>query len=734
VRVLSRRTGIDVKEIISSANPEELEFPIPSVDHADHVVYTALKGHVRLAADHLLHKEMIGKLENVIRNIIRKLDIVFHTSILSLGEGVEEKTNILNCARIYELMLEMALNFSGLESKKIIGFSEEELEKAVELIRRALNDWENFERSILGRAEIAKAVVEGMLAEMKKVMSKFYRPPGSMLSYMAKEIEKRLKEDSIMESFLTAAIDQLKNNIYYKIGEVGLCLFGNDYALGLRWMRHLGFVQVSTNPVLAAIAFEDDPSLWEGYKVESFCDDFKKVVEKHPYWFKDPEKYGDEIAAYGTEVSIWPNLAVFRPIAIASNMFYGMISLQLNPNIADDYEASVRDAFRFYRDAEDFLKKYDSYLLWGYSEIIERGRPNIVFKVSGSSPASNRITTELESHGIGTNNTVVFTVSQEVWSTIAKMEGRAKAVKRGIPLTTVYVTNMGGRLDDHIREHVAEKLLMRALGRFEDKEGKIRELAEKLGALEAVEKCESLEEKVRVVCSRKYLRPMNKDPFIDLLTEAGIGGSSREEVAKYLSDLEYYIGMGGICVTKRVYQIFFTPENREKWIKYLQKEYGLTREQAEEVMRGIHVLPASKRKPIETLDTLASKNMVNTEFPNQQMKVLMESLKESFDVEKFRETALIPPDQKIVKSLLEREETRDEFRKAWELTPKLIEILKRAGIKNAEDYGDRGLRPEEWGEFGATVKTMNEFIRGYNEFKKKCIEFVKRIAKERGKY
>ena len=732
--ILGQGTKSSIREIISSAPLDELEFPIPTVDHADHVVYTALKGHVRLAADHLLHKELRGKLEEVLRNIIRKLDIIFHSSILNIADRVDEERSILNCARAYEVMLEMALNFSGLESKRIIGFSEEELEVAIRLIKTALNDWERFERSILGRADIAKAVVEGMLAEMKKVMSKYYRPPGSMLAYMAKEIEKKLREDAIMDSFLNAAIDQIRNNVYYRMGEMGLCLFGNDYALGLRWMRHLGFVQVSTNPVLAAIAFEDDPSLWEGYKVESFCDDFRKVVEKHPHWFKNPEKYGDEIAAYGTEVSIWPNLAVFRPIAIASNMFYGMISLQLNPNIADDYEASIRDAFRFYRDAEAFLKRYDSYLLWGYSETIERGRPNIVFKVSGSSSASNDITTELESHGMGTNNTVVFTVSQEVWSTIAKLEGRAKAVKRGIPLTTVYVTNMGGRLDDHIREHVAEKLLKRALKRFENKEEKLEELAEKLGALEAVKKCTTLEEKIRVVCSRKYLRPINKNPFIDILAEAGVGGSSKEEVAKYLSDLEYDIGMGGVCVTKRVYQLFFTPKNREKWLKYLQREYGLTREQAEEVMRGIHVLPASKRKPIETLDTLASKNMVNTEFPNQQMKVLMESMKSEFDPEKFRETALIPPDQGIVRRLLEREETKDEFRKAWELTPKLIEILKRAGIENAEEYGDGGLRPEEWGEFGATVKTMNEFIRGYNEFKRKCIEFVKKIAKEKGVY
>jgi len=725
--------GINVREILLSSIPEELEFPIPSVDHADHVVYTALKGHTRLAADHLLHKEMVGKLVGVVRSIIRKLDIIFHSSILKITEGIEKEKCVLNCARAYEVMLEMALNFCGLESRKIVGFSEEELETSLELIQNALNDWERFERERLGSAEIAKAVVENILTEMKKVMLEYYRPPGSMISHMAKEIEKRLDENAITTSFLSAAIDQIRNNVYYKMGDIGLCLFGNDYALGLRWMRHLGYVQVSTNPVLAAIAFKDDPSLWEGYKAESFCNDFKKVVGKHPHWFENPEKYGDEIAAYGTEVSIWPNLAVFRPIAVVSDMFYGMISLQLNPNIADDYEASVRDAFRFYRDAEEFLKKYDSYLLWGYSETIERGRPNIVFKVSGSSPASNDITAELESHGMGTNNTVTFTVSQEVWSTLAKIKGRAKAVKRGIPLTTVYVTNMGGRLDDHIREYAAEKLLKKALEKFVDKEKVLEKLAEELGASEDIKKCSDLEDKIKIVCSRKYLRPINKEPFINLLTEAKVCGSSKEEVTRYLSELERDIGMGGICVTKRVYEIFFSLKNREKWLKYIQEEYGLTKEQAKEVMRGIHVLPASKRKPSETLETLASKNMVNTEFPNQQMKVLMESRKPEFDINKFRESVLIPPDPGLVKRLLEREETGEEFRKAWELTPKLIEILKKAGIEDVEKYGDGGLRPEEWGEFGATVKTMSEFIRGYNEFKKECIEFVKKVAKEKTK-
>ena len=94
-------------------------------------------------------------------------------------------------------------------------------------------------------------------------------------------------------------------------------------------------------------------------------------------------------------------------------MHHGMVSLQLNPTIADDYEKSLREALKIYLDAQDFLKKYDHYLLWGYSTFSEHGRPNIVFKVAGSSPAAIELTRKLESLGIGTNNTVTFTVSQE---------------------------------------------------------------------------------------------------------------------------------------------------------------------------------------------------------------------------------------------------------------------------------------------------------------------------------
>jgi transaldolase len=697
-----------------------------STDHSNHIFLLTLNGLTRLAADHILHKEMVGNLEAIIGNVIRALNIEFQKSLIDF----DKKENFLIRARAYDLLIQIALNLYGLESK-IIGFSKREKEKTLKIIENTLKDWEYTEKEILknkNEGKIAsKFVIEENLSEMKKVMSPsgYFRAPGSMISYMAENIEKGLKEDSILLSFLSEAKKQIEKNIYYKLGEKGFCKFGNDYALGLRWMRHLGFVQVSTNPSLAAIAYLDDPSLWEGYEEkfysENLCRSFKKIIEEHPELLENPEKHGDELAAYGTEVSIWPNLAIFRPIAINSNMFLGMVSLQLNPTIADSYEKSIKNALKIYSDAQEFFKEYDKYLLWGYSQSIERGRPNIVFKVAGSSPAAINITSHLESLGIGTNNTVTFTVSQEVELILAKIEGRAKAIKKGILLTTVYETNMGGRFEDFIREYKAEKLIRKALERINNKEQALNDLAEKLGIKE-VKNIKSIEEKIIKISS--HLRPLDTQPFIDFLYKAGVSD------AKRLTEIEKDISQASICITKRVYEIFFHPKNRLKWLKYIQSKYGLTKEQAYEVLKGIHVLPASKRKPAETLETLANDYMVHTEFPNHQKNVLMESMKPNFKIEKLKNSVMKPIDQELISRLIKDEDIGEVFRSSWELTPNLIKKLKEAKILNAEKYGTKGLTPEKWAEFGSTIRTMNEFSNSYEKFKKECIEHIKKWFKK----
>lgn len=718
---------MSVEEIILSSKPESLDFPAVSLGHSGHVVYLATRGYTRLAADHLLHGEMVGGLESCVGDIIRQLNFIFNKVFCeSTGDEVAgDEKKVLLCARTYDVLVQIALNVIGLE-RDIIGFSEAETNSAYFKIIESLKGLEHLEREKMhDEAPIAGAVLKTILSDMKKVMSGFYRPPGSMVSYMAKEVEKAIDWNNLMESFLNSAKRQIQDNIYYRFGRLGMCRFGNDYALGLRWLRHLGFVQVSTNPVLAASSFDDDPSLWEGYKGEDLCPDFKTAILENMDWLSNPSAYGEELSAAGTEVSIWPNLAIFRPIATASSMRHGMVSLQLNPLIADDYEKSLREAIKIYADAEDFLKKYDHYLLWGYSTYFERGRPNIVFKVAGSSPAAIELTRKLESLGIGTNNTVTFATSQEVELILAKVEGRAEAAKKGIHLTTVYETNMGGRLDDHIREVQAEEILRSVLEKLDRKEEALKELAESLNASKEVDTTASFEEKIRTLCSRRFLNPLNKESFIDFLAKHGVPYNSRDKVADHLTRLEEDIGYCGILVTKRVYEIFFSPENRPKWISYIQSKYSLKREQAEAALEGIDILPASKRKPKETLLTLGGTHMTHTEFPNHQMNILLKSLEAGFDVEDYRDSVLKDVDPETARRLLTGwKNTAKEFEKAYELTPKQVEILKEAGIANPYKHGSRGLKPTEWGSFGATAKTMDEFSRSYEKFKKKCIEFA----------
>jgi len=721
----------NLRKLILSSRPKPLDFPVLSADHSGHIVYLATEGYPKLAADHILNGEAVGHLDSIVGGAIRQFNFIANRTLLRDADILKDEGKVSLLARIYEALVQMALNVVGFE-RDIVGFSDEEAAKVLAKIFEALKGLESLERKALGgEAPIARTTIDIFLADMKKVMSGYYRPPGSMVAYVAKEIEKEIKSDSAMESFLYAAKRQIENNVYYRFSKLGMCKFGNDYALGLRWLRHLGFVQVSTNPVLAAVAYEDDPTLWEDYRGEDLCPDFEATIKHEEELLKNPNAYGDELAAKGTEVSIWPNLAVFRPIAVASNMRHGLVSLQLNPTIADDYEKSLREALKIYFDAEEFLRKYDYYLLWGYSANIERGRPNIVFKVAGSSPAAIELTRKLESLGIGTNNTVTFTVSQEVELILAKIDGRSEAAKKGIPLTTVYETNMGGRLDDHIREVQAEEILRSALERLEDKDAALKRLAEALGAWDEVKGKGSLDEKIKAICSRRFLSPLNKEPFIDFLAECGVPSASKEKVAECLARLEEDIGYCGILVTKRVYEIFFSPYNRPKWLEYIRSKYGLTAEQAEEVLRGIDVLPASKRKPKETLLTLSSLNMTHTEFPNHQMNVLLESLNEAFKVEDYRESVLVGADLEIPLRLMgEWKATAEEFIKAYELTPEQISVLREAGLVKPEKYGSRGIKPPEWGLFGATMKTMDEFTKSYDRFKKKCIEYASKLAKK----
>ncbi|KXA91500.1 hypothetical protein AKJ57_01010 [candidate division MSBL1 archaeon SCGC-AAA259A05] len=318
------------------------------------------------------------------------------------------------------------------------------------------------------------------------------------------------------------------------MGQKGMCKFGNDYAVGLRWLRHLGYVQVSTNPTLAAKAYDDFPELWE---------DFKEQAKEHTEWLENPEEYNDEIAVEGTIVALLNNLRVFAPIAYMSDWEDGRVSYQLNPNVSDSLEGSLRDALRVHTRCRELMETWNEYLHWGFETREETGRPDVVFKVAGWAPVSLEITKELTSLGIGSNDTVVYSVPQETLLITQKLKGMATALERGIQPTQTYETNMGGRLERHLRDVLAEEVLTEALEEFDDKEEVVHDLAEELGCMDDIDDpLLSLGEKIKRVTTsssfKKNLGFLTDDPFVDVLTEAEMFGESKEENLEAMEERE----------------------------------------------------------------------------------------------------------------------------------------------------------------------------------------------------
>ena len=691
----------------------------PVHDHSSLAIFVASKGYPELGADNLLSPTLSLRYSQIIGEVNRRVHLSFLESL-----GKDEFTKQI---RLYILLSEIALNTMGMEAYWA-GIPYEEKEKALDFVLDEIIQLEKLESEILGKPEVSSEVVKGYLKDMGKVMSSNPKVK-SMLSWMAEETSKRLRSENPLSSFLFAMRHLFERNAYYEMTRRGMCRFGNDYALGLRWLRRLGFVQVSTNPVLAAEAYKDDPSLWEKYR---------EYIKSHPELLAKLEEKADELAMTATLLALIPNMEVLRPVAFLKDFEDGMVSYQLNPNVADSVEGSVRDALRIYSLAEEYFRNYDAYLLWGWPIHLPRGRPNLVFKVAGSSEASLHITRILESLGIGTNNTVTFSVSQEVSLILEKMAGRAQAAKRGVKPTKVYETNMGGRLEAHLREVKAAELIRTALKMYERPEEALATLAKRLGVPVAEPgsiwrgpsgwgyeiTAKTLDEKVELVASQAYIKSLVNDAIIDFLLGAGVCGASIYEVKACLEAWEKALAVSGTFVAQRVWYIFFEKENRRKWMAYIMRKYGLSSEQAEQVLDGIDVLPASKRRPEDTYYTLSGKNMTNTEFPNHQLSVHLKYAKGELRLEDFEEAVSVNWSPEALELLLKI----PDFRRAYELTGDLKNVLEEVGFTSVDDFGIEGLRKEEWITFGPRVKTMKGFTEAYTKFREECLMRAKNLS------
>ena len=706
---MKKVTQNEINKIVQEKRPEPLsleESPPIFWDHSAHLFELTKMGQTTLAADHLLFPEINGELSKTVGDFIRRLHPLFLTSRpISKDSPKSFSQNLSFRQYAYEVLLEMALNFYGLESRWL-----DPKEKAfcLQFILHTLEEWEEIEQKE-GECSIASAVIEKWLLQMKRVQK-----GNSMVAKTALRIEEALESGKpLFPQFLKKAEEEIKSNIYYKMVNQGLCRFGNDYALGLRWLRHLGYEQVSTNPVLAARAYQDDPSLIEIFREE---------VQRHPkfgQWRANPSRYAEEVALFATLLALWENLYVFRPIFFNLREISGggVVSFQLNPNIAHLVEESIRDVFLAFSLAQEKLSLYDHYLLAGYRTKQERGRPNLVIKVAATGPSARTITRMINSYGFGSNITVDFSVSQEATLLLEEMEGMAEAIRKGIRPTQLYMTNMGGRLESHLREVKLEaffKELKEKIGEERATE-KVLRLSEVNGTKERVIKAKTYEEKVIEVTRYAHGQRTINEPIFDALADV----ASREDLERW----EEAIGKSGTLVARRIWQLFFSPENRNRWISYLMKKKGISEDQANFILDRIHYLPASKRKPFDTFWTLSSKNLVHTEFPDHQENVRRMAEGPEFELKKFEESILESSPEETLQLLYQIE----DFIRAYEINPELSEIFKEAGITG--DFGQKGLLPSEWPTFGPVLKTLSEFQSAYNHFQKEMVTILKKFSK-----
>ena len=587
---------------------------------------------------------------------------------------------------VCKTLIQLGMNFVGRDAE-IVGYGDAEIEAALNSVLSAIDGLEGDQTGAMG------GVVESFLADMKSVNS-----ADSLSGLLAERIEADLDSGNPGRSFLTLLKTHMRGGVYWQMIGQDICKFGNDFARGLEYLRHYGFCQVSTNPVLAAKAFDEDPSL---------DDELKAEVRKHEDWQADPEKYADDIVMAATLIALWPNLSIFRPLAIHTGLKDYMVSFQLNPNIADQADASIEDARNAYRIADDFLKGYDKLLGAGDISL----DPNIVFKVGGGHEAARKITTVLNSEGVGTNNTVVYTVAQEVQLVIDAFEGKAKAAQSGKPVVRTYETNMGGRFVSHLREVEAEKLFNSLPG---DRANEL--LAELAAALKKDLPDGSVAEKAAAICSYANLKSLDH-PVV--LKAAEAAGQSSEAILQLEEDLK----KGGTLVARRVHWVFYASENRPKWVQYLSATYGLSEEQAQWILESMDVLPASKRIPEDTLHALGQ-NMCHTEFPNHQRAVQLVSEGPDFDLDELKGSIGDEYEPGVSQRLYEL----PDFQKGYDLTPSVKDFLENEVKIDLSGWQTRGMEPGAWPEFGSVQKTTGEFKAAYDAFLAKCVALAKEAA------
>jgi uncharacterized membrane-anchored protein YhcB (DUF1043 family) len=282
------------------------------------------------------------------------------------------------------------------------------------------------------------------------------------------------------------------------------------------------------------------------------------------------------------------------------------------------------------------------------------------------------------------------------------------------------MTNMGGRFESHLREAKLESLF-----------GELKELVGEARALEKVNRLAAANgTKVKVGEAEGY------EAKVVAATRFGSQRTLDANVAAALADVvsaadlqtwEDVIGKSGTLVARRVWGIFWSNENQGKWVEYLSRTHQITKEQAGLILSRVCYLPASKRKPLDTYWTLTGTNMVHTEFPNHQENVRKMAEESAFRLEDYTESIT----QHFPDIVLKKLTTIPDFRKGYELSGELSQLLRKVGIDG--NFGIGGHTPEQWPEFGSVQKTLAEFKAAYDKFRADMVGLFNAAAGETAK-
>jgi transaldolase len=131
---------------------------------------------------------------------------------------------------------------------------------------------------------------------------------------------------------------------------------------------------------------------------------------------------------------------ILRPVYEASNGLDGYVSIEVPPTIADDTEATIKEAKRYYQ---------------------EIGRENVMIKIPGTKaglPAVEQVIAE----GINVNVTLLFSVESYVeaaWAYIRGLEKRTsegKDISKIASVASFFLSRIDSNIDQRIDEKIAQ--------------------------------------------------------------------------------------------------------------------------------------------------------------------------------------------------------------------------------------------------------------------------------------